>query len=111
MRSRTHHPGKEAASDAAPTATVSVRADGKKTTTGTKHLKATQTYTPEFGKACANSIMSFRTYFDADVDHTRGQLDLPDLDERCRDPWSDASLDCVADALIRYHQGTGALHR
>ena len=105
------HPGKEAASDAAPTATVSVRADGKKTTTGTKHLKATQTYTPEFGKACANSIMSFRTYFDADVDHTRGQLDLPDLEERCRDPWSDASLDCVADALIRYHQGTGALHR
>ena len=109
------HPGerttsaKKSAADAAPTATLHVRADGRKMCSGTKHLKAAQTYTRELGKACASSLKELRTYFD-DVARTRGQIDLQDLSES-RDPWSDASLDHVADALIRYHQRTGALHR
>ena len=100
------HPGAaaNAAAAKAPTATTSTRADGRKMCTGTKHLKSTQTYTPTFGKAVSASFLELRTFFD-DLACTRGQDDLDDITlDLEADPWADASLDSVADALLRFHK-------
>ena len=95
------HPGSSSHSKSSrPTATVTVRSDGKKCCTGTDALKGTQEYTPAFGKAVAAAALEERSFFD-DCQCVRGQFSTePDSDE---DPWEDAQLECIADYLLRFH--------
>lgn len=98
------HPGKASGSKSAPpTATVTVRSDGKKQCTGTDALKGTQEYTAAFGKAVASAAIEERSFFD-DCQCKRGQFTTEhNSDDEEQDPWGDAELDGVAAALLRYH--------
>ena len=101
------HPGSKGLKAKGPrTADTFTRADGRKMCTGTKHLKSTQTYTKEFGQAVSLSFLEQRTFFD-DVNCTRGQLDLGDINISDQDdPWQDSELNGVADAFLHYHSLT-----
>ena len=100
------HPGSKGLKAKGPrTADTYTRADGRKMCTGTKHLKSTQTYTKEFGQAVSLSFLEQRTFFD-DVNCTRGQLDLGDINISEDDPWQDSELNGVADAFLHYHSLT-----
>ena len=96
------HPGR--VDCGAPTATTSVRRDGRRQCSGTAALKQTQTYSAEFGRCVAESLMDVRGFFD-DVQCNRGQfahdpLELEDLDE---DPWEDCDLESVLQVLQDTH--------
>ena len=99
-----NHPGKKASSSArgAATALTSVRRDGKKQCSGTQALKATQTYTVEFGREVATAFAEFRTFYD-DCGCTRGDDLLQIRTEDDGGPWQDAGLEGVLQVLRVRH--------
>ena len=95
------HPGR--VHSAQPAATTRRRkADGKLQCSGTAHLKATQTYTREFGDQVAGSVMNFRKFFD-DVGCERGQTEFGDSDSDSDDPWEDVQLGDILRSLQAMH--------